>query len=249
MIGSDDEWPPATPVPTVRVAPGATGSGRAAPSRPWRDPRPPSPIRPPRLRSRNPSYRPAAGRHQRATLAVMADHQMDQEVALKRGTPVGPLRKPRAYQPRGQILVPSSPGPAGPQTHRLPAVPRRVRLREKWTGFAPWVQPPLKARVGLADIVQRRGALDHVQQVFGEADPLRQRPRPCPDSVTMPVQLHGDLTQRQFVELIAQGIRRWAARRAGAGLRHEVRRHAAAAGRQTRSTPSPSHPGGTRRVS
>ena len=82
----------------------------------------------------------------------------------------------------------------------------RVRLREKWTGLAPRVQPTLKARVGLADVVQRGGTLDHFQQIVGQADPLRHRPGPCPGRVTMPVEVHGDGTQRQLVELVAQGL-------------------------------------------
>ena len=125
---------------------------------------------------------------------------------MKRRAPFGPLREPRAYQSRRQILVPSSPGPAGAHAHSLPAVPWRIRLREKWTGFASRLQPSLKARVGLADVVQRGGTLDHVEQVFGEAAPLRQRPCPCADCMAMVVQLHGDRTKRQFVEFITQGF-------------------------------------------
>ena len=136
----------------------------------------------------------------------MADHQMDKEVALKRAAPVGRLRKPRAYQPRRQILVPASPGPAGRHAHRFPAVPRRIRLREKRTGLPTRIQPPLKARVGLADIVQLGSTLDHFQQIAGQADPHRGRPCTPPDCAAVLVQFHDDRTQREFVKLVAQGF-------------------------------------------
>ena len=144
-----------------------------------------------------------AGGTSRAAFPVMADYQVDQEVALKRAAPFGRLRKPRTHQPRGQILVPSPPGPSGRHAHRFPTVPWRVRFREEWAGLTPRVEPPLKARVGLADIVQRRGTLNHFQKIVGQANPLPQHPCPGPDRVTMPVQFHGDRTERQLVKLIA----------------------------------------------
>ena len=70
-------------------------------------------VRPYRYALHKPVHRPRRtirGRwHQRSALPVMADHEMDQEVALKRGAPVGRPCQPSPHEPGGQILVSTRP--------------------------------------------------------------------------------------------------------------------------------------------
>ena len=64
----------------------------------------------------------------------------------------------------------ATPRPSGGDSHGLPAVARRIRLGHKHTLLPIGIKPSLEAPVRLADIVQRSGAPDDINQIGRQAD-------------------------------------------------------------------------------
>ena len=138
-----------------------------------------------------------------APTAMMADDEVDQK-RCQQGVETMVVRfHPMAHQASRQILVATATGPSRRFPRSGPPVPRRAGLGEELGRPGSGIKPPLKTRFGLPHIVEEAGKFQDSDQIGGDSDTLRDRPRTGSDGNTVSFQFDGAHRQRSLVKFIA----------------------------------------------
>ena len=143
------------------------------------------------------------GRDEWAPTAVMADDEVDQEIGQQGVEIMVAHSHPMTHQASRQILVAAATGPSRRLACSGPTMSRRAGLGEEPSRPGLGIKPPLKARLGLARIVQEAGEFQDFDQFAGDSDTLRDQPRTGSDGHPVRFKFDGACRKRSLVKFIA----------------------------------------------